>query len=80
EVYPNPFNDQIQIQFQLVDFDITQTQLKVTDILGRIISNIPIYETQGTVYLGKSLSTGLYLLQIIDASKRSKVVKVMKVE
>jgi len=80
QVYPNPFNDQIQIQYQLVDFDITQTQLKVTDILGRIISNIPIYENQGTVYLGKSLSTGLYLLQIIDASNRSKVVKVMKVE
>ncbi|MCX7735919.1 MAG: T9SS type A sorting domain-containing protein [Candidatus Kapabacteria bacterium] len=70
KVYPNPFNDKINIE--LPNDDIIQFEL--IDIFGR-----RIIKSYGTNYLNtETISAGLYILKVQNSNNQSKSIKVIK--
>lgn len=61
KVYPNPFNDQINVELPL--FDLYQVRLFSSD--GNLVSHKSIYSDQIKINL-ESLPQGIYYLQLIN--------------
>lgn len=69
--YPNPTKDVLNIEN---DFLFENTQLKITDLLGRIV-----YETELTKQINiKELKPGIYFLQVYDKEKLMAIEKIIK--
>ncbi len=80
EVFPNPFRDQIQVQFTLVD--ATQLSWELYSITGQLIQRedlgqLPSGGHQFNLQPGRQLADGMYILELISPHGRSvrKLVK-----
>lgn len=79
EVYPNPVNSKLNV---LITAEVAKTaQLVITDLAGKMVSNTTCNLQSGENNISldvNNLSTGNYLLQVIEKSQKSNVVKIVK--
>ncbi|MDX2002782.1 MAG: S8 family serine peptidase [Chitinophagales bacterium] len=62
-VYPNPSNGKAVVYYQLTDEMVGNTQLLLTDLLGRTVLTIPINSTKGYLPL-ENTGKGVYLYHL----------------
>jgi len=74
-IYPNPTNDVINIDFANQNDINDGYKLKISDILGYIVYESSINQSQTSVNLSSLNSKGIYFLHIIDAQNNSIVIK-----
>ncbi len=61
--YPNPFNDETTISFNLPDHQTGS--ITINDILGNVIKTIPLNASQGSITFNKSdLGSGIYFFSL----------------
>jgi choice-of-anchor B domain-containing protein len=77
--YPNPYSDFISITFNNSKFK-GATTLMITDISGRIISNEVIDTSKGYIEIGKNLSAGLYVVQLLSSEISSLPMRVSRIK
>ncbi len=77
--YPNPFNSNITITYDLNAVDANSI-LEVSDISGRLVRRIAIDTNNGFMVIGDDLSTGTYLIRMISSSGVSKPIIVNAVK
>jgi len=85
EVYPNPYQDKVNIRIQR---DFSQSiRFEVFDIQGRKLVNLPIdsqegydlfYQWDGNTSEGNSVSPGVYLYRILSGEQLLKNGKLVK--
>jgi choice-of-anchor A domain-containing protein len=66
--YPNPFHNAVNVRLNVTG----NVQVKLTDIAGRVISDMTITNREGDVInipVQESLNNGMYFLQVLDANK-----------
>lgn len=76
-VYPNPFGNQITIEFNAEDWGQNAT-LVITDMAGRMVFVEALNNQTGNVTVYPDLDRGLYILDIRDGSARSVPVKITR--
>jgi hypothetical protein len=72
-VYPNPFNQQITINYELQN---SQAQLKVFNSFGKLIKNVVLKNNQTVIDLSQ-YANGIYFIHLLDGKSAytKKVVK-----
>jgi hypothetical protein len=73
-VFPNPSQDAFNLQYE--GRTLTNPSIRVTDALGRTISQQPF--AGESVTFGAELPTGLYFAELFDGGTRIYVTKVIK--
>ncbi|MDR7209851.1 glycoside hydrolase family 44 protein [Flavobacterium piscis] len=73
-LYPNPFANDLKLE---VTHYKGELQIDVTDMLGRVLESIKVDNESGTISIGASLKSGLYIVRVngTDWSKSFKVLK-----
>lgn len=79
EVYPNPFQQQTQLNYQLKETS-SKINLVVTDLLGRQLLVKELAQTEGQIAFGDNWNAGIYFLQIAVDGVRSNPLKVIKTD
>jgi hypothetical protein len=74
--YPNPFNDEILIQYNLKK-TFGKSFVTVKDVLGKEVFKSIILDQSGNIRLGKNLSKGIYFLSIFD-NLENRTMKLIK--
>jgi len=77
EVYPNPFNDVLLLDYQLVK---PQATLEVYNLVGQLVESQFIDNRKGQLKVGATLETGVYLVRIVQEGQASKTQKIVKVD
>lgn len=67
DYYPNPFHNQIQVDFQS---DLSSPRLLVHNTLGQLIESRRLSQSEGTLQLGEKWSTGIYLISVGNQTVR----------
>lgn len=75
--YPNPFTQSISIQYELSEVS-PNTQLIITDMLGRRVSQQKIKEKRGRLIIGQNLVPGVYFTQLTSNGLLSRPLKMVK--
>ena len=78
-VYPNPFNESLALQYEFNDLKIGTT-LKITDILGRPILTQVITQKSGLIELGNDWESGVYFAQMEANGAISAPIKIVKTD
>ncbi|RKX20027.1 MAG: hypothetical protein DRP26_02395, partial [Candidatus Zixiibacteriota bacterium] len=79
-LYPNPFNQSIQIRFSKLNGQ--DTKIEIFDICGRFVRkwNVPATENSGEIlwdgkdFKGENIASGVYLFKISDGTN-SRIIK-----
>jgi len=77
-IYPNPFNDQVNIDYDIPGELEENAMIKIYDLLGRVVREIPLERRNGTMIWDEEINRGMYFMQLINGSDASKMAKVMK--
>ncbi|MFN6039302.1 MAG: choice-of-anchor B family protein [Bacteroidota bacterium] len=75
-VFPNPFNSELKINWKLLNNDAAN--LTLVDLSGRAIRQFPIYSESGTIVFNDNLEAGIYLVKISQKNRTLKVIRVVK--
>ena len=80
-IYPNPFKDDLTINFDILDFE-GGAQLQLMELVsGRIIDTLEITQSFGTkLFHTESLAAGVYVLSLKQNNKPSKNFKVIHIK
>ncbi|MEO8147795.1 MAG: T9SS type A sorting domain-containing protein [Bacteroidia bacterium] len=73
-VFPNPFTDNISIQFQSVDQPIT---VSIYNAIGKLHRTIPLTDLQTELNLS-DLKSGIYFLNVMQDSQTIQTVRIIK--
>ena len=74
-VYPNPFQDQIQINYSVSQWE-NRPQVVLYDALGKIILQEVL--NTNSLSLPAAMPEGLYFIQLKNASQQSQLIKLVK--
>ena len=77
-VYPNPFNTELNIAYDISNINGAAT-LELTDLTGRVIYSTQLNNSEGVVQINENISAGTYLARILSAGEYSEPVKVTKI-
>ncbi len=77
--YPNPFSDQSAITFDLGLLD-NDASIDIYDVLGNKLESHPVKSLTGSMKVGKNLCDGIYLVHLVEQTKTTMVVKMVKVK
>jgi len=75
--FPNPFSQQIKLQYQLPEAT-DKTALLVYNVMGQLIENITIENQNGIIELGNLYNNGVYFIKLQTDNKLSNSLKVIK--
>jgi N-acetylneuraminic acid mutarotase len=80
KIYPNPFKDELNINYSILNFEGT-AQLQLIELAsGRVIYNIELTQSFGAKQFNtQHLSNGLYLLSLKQNNKPSVNIKVINI-
>lgn len=78
-VYPNPFKEQIRVDYQLTE-DFQNAYLHVYNALGQRLETIALQNESGYLDLGETYKAGLYFVQIEADGQLSLSKRVVKVK
>ena len=77
---PNPAKEQLQFNYQLIE-NTREHELVICDELGKIIDNIQLNESIGTIEISlKSFSAGVYYYSIKSGNSMTKAKKLIVVK
>ncbi|HLG36325.1 MAG TPA: S8/S53 family peptidase [Bacteroidia bacterium] len=70
-LFPNPASEDVTIYYSFPENESSQPlQLVITDVLGKIISEIPLRELQGTTQISvRNYSSGIYVCMLMSGKK-----------
>lgn len=66
-IYPNPFNDFVNIEINYADQE--ELTIVITDVLGKVVFSSPV-STNITRFSKGSLPNGIYILNIINSNQK----------
>ncbi|MCC6691091.1 MAG: S8 family peptidase [Bacteroidia bacterium] len=80
-IYPNPFNSETTISFDLTNYRYRSAQIKINDVVGKIICEINIGDKNSLFTLNKEqLPNGSYICNLVIDGKIIKSQKLIAVE
>jgi len=79
-VFPNPFGQSTQVNYQLGTQPANDARLELRDLAGRLVAAYPVSSSEGFVNIRPDVSAGVYFVQLISGSAKTKPVKVLKSE
>ena len=74
--FPNPFSNEILINYDLADYT-TSSSVLIKDMTGRLIESQKLTDRSGQLHLGKNLSPGIYLV-ILENGHNNSFTKIIK--
>lgn len=75
-VSPNPFSNQTTIMYDLTGKKFNSVEIKIYDIAGKEVRNIPVEKTKGEIMLfKKDLGAGIYFLNVVSENEIMKKIK-----
>lgn len=77
-VYPNPFNAETTIAYDLKNASMNNAKINVSDITGRVVETFSINNAEGTVVLNKSINPGIYFVSVVNGTEVSAPLKIVK--
>lgn len=80
KAYPNPFNDEITLSYQLTQQPVLGATVVISDIAGRRINEVPVSKQTGTIQLAISVNAGVYFAHIVNGTEITKPLKIVKVK
>jgi hypothetical protein len=78
DVYPNPFGETVTVSYQLEKALSSSATLRVFDINGRLVEDVPLENTQSTVSVGNDLPGGIYFVRIVNGSEITRTKRISK--
>jgi choice-of-anchor B domain-containing protein len=78
DVYPNPFGETVTVSYQLERTLSSSATLRVFDINGRLVEDVPLENTQSTVSVGNDLPGGIYFVRIVNGSEITRTKRISK--
>jgi hypothetical protein len=78
DVYPNPFGETVTVSYQLEKALSSSATLRVFDINGRLVEDVPLEDTQSTVSVGNDLPGGIYFVRIVNGSEITRTKRISK--
>ncbi len=78
--YPNPFNNDITISYELYGKLSAATEISITDMLGRTIEQKEVTQLNGTVTLSPNVGPGVYFIRVHNSTESSNPIKVIKLD
>jgi len=69
KLYPNPFNEELHIEFSVNSIENT-SKIRLVNTLGSIIQETDNISLSTTLKFTKSLSKGLYFVQVLDTNQQ----------
>lgn len=78
--YPNPFYEDrlLNVDYSFEGGIDNRAYLEVMDMAGRPLYHQDLYSSQGIVIIGKELPRGTYLLRVVNGTRYSRVIKIVK--
>jgi len=77
KIYPNPFNDHINLE--LADENKENTNLMITDVLGSVLKKMQISVGNSSIKIDtQTFSKGIYFLQLIN-EKTKRIISTLKI-
>lgn len=84
ETFPNPFTDNITVNFKINN--ISKAQLRVYNLIGQAVETVVLADNfsstrsvnEGTVTFGRYLPTGIYLVRIETEGEMSQTIRIIK--
>jgi hypothetical protein len=78
--YPNPFyaDRLLNVEYSFDGGIDDRAYLEIMDMAGRTLYHQELYNNQGIVIVGKELSRGTYLLRVVNGTRYSRVIKIVK--
>ena len=76
KAFPNPFSNEMVLSYQLEDAE--NAVLKIYNVLGQEVEQIPVTQLAGAIQLGADYEAGIYLVRIETEDQVSEVIKVIK--
>ena len=78
--YPNPFyaDRLLNVEYSFEGGIDNRAYLEIMDMAGRTLYLQELYNNQGVVIVGKELSRGTYLLRVVNGTRYSRVIKIVK--
>jgi len=76
--YPNPFNDNIQIEYKINNKLYEEARIILVDLRGRVLSENPVYGNSGTLTIKDIHTNGIYFCKLVNGSNMLSVVKIIK--
>ncbi len=77
--YPNPFTNELTISYEFPNRALTGAAIKVTDMIGRIIDDVEINQSNGKITLNPQVNAGVYFVRIVNGPASSLPIKIIKV-
>ncbi|MBC7863629.1 MAG: choice-of-anchor B family protein, partial [Bacteroidia bacterium] len=78
-VFPNPFSQSVQMSWNIAKETSSDAYILLTDVSGRTVKNIPVKTKEGSVVFNDEIAEGIYFARLVQDSKVSKLVKIVKV-
>lgn len=78
EMYPNPFESNITIDYQVVDAENRPTKLSVFNSIGNLVEELELSSVNGTISIGNKLPSGIYFVKISNGSQFSTTKRIIK--
>lgn len=79
-VYPNPFTNETTIAYKLKNKIGVGASIVIFDVTGRVVSTIPVTQSEGTVSISPAVNSGIYYIRILNGDEVTVPVKVMKIK
>ena len=79
QLQPNPFENQVNVAFELPNNWNTNAQIRVMNPFGQVIHETPVNRIDRSVTLhSENWSTGIYFMHITDGLHRSQILRLVK--
>jgi choice-of-anchor B domain-containing protein len=76
--FPNPFNASVSVTYKLEEPVSSSASLKLFDLGGRVVEEIPITDQEQTLSVGAELPSGLYFVRIVNGGELMKSKRISK--
>jgi len=78
KAYPNPFNTDISISYDVLDNK--KSAIQIVDVTGRVVELIPLTQNKGNILLTPEINAGIYFIRIVSENKSSEFLKIVKMK
>jgi choice-of-anchor B domain-containing protein len=76
-VYPNPFNQIISIDYQLEN-SLEPKVLTISNVIGQVLYSQKIENTQGIISINPNLASGVYFVKIQTEKMASRILRIVR--
>lgn len=76
--FPNPFNNEVKLEYKAKNNIEDGTLLVITDVLGRTVKQLNISGLRGTITLGADLLPGVYNVVLNHKNQSQQGIKIVK--